>query len=114
MIIFLVTRLAVSGTGLSITLKDTLSFMAALLILSASRKSFWFIAFPFLIFYATCLPIGKNFGPPSFKYIASVLATDGNETKEFLKQIPIKHFSLEFLFNWRIHFLSVIHKTISN
>ena len=58
-----------------------------IILLSSSRKSFYFILLPLVCLHAIYTPTGLNFGAPSYQYIASVLATDMLETKEFLMQI---------------------------
>lgn len=63
-----------------------------IILLSSSRKSFYFILFPLVCLHAIYTPTGLNFGAPSYQYIASVLATDMLETKEFLMQIPVSSY----------------------
>lgn len=60
-----------------------------ILLLSASKKSFYGLMLPLGCIYAFYTPTGLNFGAPSYQYIASVFATDMLETKEFLLQIPL-------------------------
>ena len=63
-----------------------------IILLSSSRKSFYFILLPLVCLHAIYTPTGLNFGAPSYQYIASVLATDMLETKEFLMQIPMSSY----------------------
>ncbi len=77
---------------MGVNTRDTLLFALFIIILSSSKRAFWWIALPFVSLYALYLPIGINFGPPSFKYFASVLATDPTETKEFIALIPIRYY----------------------
>ena len=63
-----------------------------IILLSSSRKSFYFILLPLICLHAIYTPTGLNFGAPSYQYIASVLATDMLETKEFLMQIPVSSY----------------------
>ena len=63
-----------------------------IILLSSSRKSFYFILLPLVCLHAIYTPTGLNFGAPSYQYIASVLATDMLETKEFLMQIPVSSY----------------------
>lgn len=52
-----------------------------ILLLSSSKKSFYFILLPLTLLHAFYTPTGLNFGPPSYQYIASLFATDILETK---------------------------------
>ena len=52
-----------------------------IILLSCSRKSFYFILLPLVCLHVIYTPTGLNFGAPSYQYIASVLATDMLETK---------------------------------
>lgn len=70
------------------TALDIASFCALFFLLSASKKAFYFLLFPVAILYALYSPIGPTFGAPSYQYFASVFATDLNESKEFLAQLP--------------------------
>ena len=63
-----------------------------IILLSSSRKSFYLILLPLVCLHAFYTPTGLNFGAPSYQYIASVLATDMLETKEFLLQIPVSSY----------------------
>lgn len=68
-----------------------------IILLSCSKKSFYFILLPFVCLHAFYTPIGLNFGAPSYQYIASVFATDLLETKEFLLQIPLTSYFIACL-----------------
>lgn len=65
-----------------------LIFSMFILLLSSSTKSFYFLLFPFCLIYTFYTPIGMTFGPPSYQYVASIFATDLQEGKEFLSQLP--------------------------
>lgn len=67
-----------------------------ILLLSNSKKTFYFVMFPLACLYAIYTPTGLNFGAPSYQYIASVFATDMLETKEFLLQIPMSSYLIAF------------------
>lgn len=54
-----------------------------------SKLLFYTLAIPFVLINALYAPIGLLFGPPSYQYIASIFATDLQESKEFLAQIPL-------------------------
>ncbi len=90
--LFVVAKLALRGAALPTTLRNIVLFSIMIMVLNVSKKAFWLIALPYVLLYALYLPIGMNFGPPSYKYFASVLATDGNEALEFFQQIPAKHY----------------------
>ena len=81
LLLFMISKLALRGGVLPTTLRNILLFSMMILVLNMSRKAFWVFAFPFVLLYAIYLPIGINFGPPSYQYFASVLATYGNESK---------------------------------
>ncbi|OOF51263.1 hypothetical protein BKK54_03485 [Rodentibacter genomosp. 1] len=63
-----------------------------ILLLSCSKKAFYFIMLPLAFIHALYTPTGLNFGAPSYQYIASVFSTDLLETKEFLLQIPLSSY----------------------
>ncbi|QLB21412.1 hypothetical protein A6B43_07715 [Vespertiliibacter pulmonis] len=64
-------------------------FSLFILLFSGSAKSFYFGLLPISLCYITYMPIGINFGPPSYQYVASVFATDLQESREFLAQLPL-------------------------
>lgn len=86
--------LMLQGSGFfpSPTLPDTLLFTLCLLLLVGSRKSSALILYPITLIYALYTPIGLTFGAPSYQYVASVFATDVQESKEFFSQIPLLHY----------------------
>ncbi|ABR74026.1 hypothetical protein CBG46_02030 [Actinobacillus succinogenes] len=92
--IIFASRLMLIGSGFfaSPTVKQTLLMAILFIIFNASRKLFWFVAFPFALLHVLYAPIGLTFGPPSYQYIASVFATDLLESKEFFSQLPLINF----------------------
>ncbi|MDG2915482.1 phosphoethanolamine transferase [Bisgaard Taxon 10/6] len=93
--IIFASRLMLIGSGFFArpTVKQTLLMAVLFIIFNASKKLFWFVAFPFALLHALYAPIGLTFGPPSYQYIASVFATDLLESKEFLSQLPLVNFT---------------------
>lgn len=82
-------------------------FSLLILLLCTSKKSFYLLLLPIAIPYIFYIPIGKSFGSPSYQYVASVFATDLQESKEFFSQIPLLNFALAiatlialFLIHW--------------
>lgn len=69
-------------------------FSLFILLLSGDKKAFFAILLPLSLLYAFYTPVGMLFGPPSYQYVASVFATDLQEGKEFLSQIPLQNFAL--------------------
>lgn len=63
-----------------------------ILLMNGSKKAFYFLCLPISIVYALYTPIGLTFGAPSYQYVASVFATDIQESKEFFSQIPLLHY----------------------
>ena len=86
------------GSGMFTELTVDLILLATItiLLLSSSKKSFYFILLPLALLHAFYTPTGLNFGPPSYQYIASLFATDILETKEFLLQIPVSSYLIAF------------------
>lgn len=72
---------------------DTLLFALCILLLVGSKKSFYWLLLPVSVIYALYTPIGLTFGAPSYQYVASVFATDVQESKEFFSQIPLLHYA---------------------
>ncbi|MEQ4732368.1 MULTISPECIES: phosphoethanolamine transferase [unclassified Providencia] len=68
-----------------------------IIILSSSRKAYWYIGFPIIVINACYTPFGLNFGEPSYQYFSSIIATDALESKEFFTQIPIKNYLFAIL-----------------
>ncbi len=66
--------------------------------INASKKAFWFIGFPISFIYSIYAPIGVLFGRISYRSLASVIATDISEAKEFLKLIPLENYFYPVLF----------------
>ncbi|MGX2956612.1 phosphoethanolamine transferase [Ursidibacter arcticus] len=69
----------------------TLLLSFFILLLNSSTKRFYLVLLPLVILYGFYTPIGLTFGSPSYQYVASVFATDLQESKEFFAQIPLKN-----------------------
>lgn len=74
------------------TLMQITSMAILISVLNRSTKLFYFLLLPFILINVLYTPIGLVFGPPSYQYVASVFATDLQESKEFFAQIPIKNY----------------------
>lgn len=85
------------GAGLGFSGKHVFLMMTLIIFLSSSRKIFWYIVFPFAVLIAAYYPIGFIFGKPSYKYLASVFATNSNEMMEFMLQVPLSYYMAPFL-----------------
>lgn len=62
-----------------------------------SKKSYYIIVFPVSIIVALYAPIGFTYGFPSYQYVASLFATDTQESLEFLTLIPYKSYTYAVL-----------------
>lgn len=85
--LFFICQLTLKGIGAGSSERNAFLFMCFILLLSFSRKIFWCVAFPVFLVQALYIPVGMIFGLPTYQSIASVLATNLLETKEFLDQI---------------------------
>ena len=65
--------------------------------LNSSKKAFWFIGFPISLAYSIYAPIGSLFGRITYRSVASLLATDAVESKEFFKLIPLENYTYPVL-----------------
>lgn len=94
LLLYLASYLMMMGSGFfpEPLLFDTTLFTLCLLFVIGSKKSFAFLLIPLVACYAFYTPIGLTFGPPSYQYVASVFATDVQESKEFFTQIPPLHY----------------------
>ncbi len=87
--LFLICQLTLKGLGAGSSERNAFLFMCFILILSFSKKIFWCIAFPVFLIQALYIPVGKLFGLPTYQSVASLQATNAQEAKEFLSQIPL-------------------------
>ena len=92
----LTSHLMLLGSGFFTTfdLLATLLLAFFILFLNSSTKRFYFLLLPLVAIYALYTPIGLTFGAPSYQYVASVFATDLQESKEFFAQIPMENIFL--------------------
>lgn len=78
----------------------TVSFFISLLL--GSKRRYYLLMLPISIIVAAYAPIGFTYGFPSYQYVASLFATDIQESVEFLSLIPYKSYiyaiSIPFLF----------------
>lgn len=93
-LLYIISKLALQGSGFfqEPSLREITLFISFIIVLSSSKKLFYFALFPIIFIYACYTPVGFNFGAPSYQYIASVFATDLKEGGEFLAQIPFIHY----------------------
>ncbi|MCK3658511.1 hypothetical protein A4G18_07250 [Pasteurellaceae bacterium Pebbles2] len=92
--LFFGSKLLLIGTGFypQPTLREILLVAGLILLLNASKKVFWWIVFPLIVLHALYAPVGITFGAPSYQYIASIFATDLQESKEFFAQLSLINF----------------------
>lgn len=93
-LIIIDSKLILRGSGYypKPNIEQILIFSYLMIIFSSSKKIFWFLLFPFILIYALYTPIGLTFGGPTYQHISSLVATDTNEAREFLLQIPYKNY----------------------
>lgn len=96
-IIYFVSKLMLFGTGYGSSIANSILLSIFIILFSSSKKAFWFIIFPIGIIYSLYIPIGLIFGKPTYHYMASVLATDFLESKEFIGQIPLTNYLYSLL-----------------
>ncbi|MFW9271126.1 phosphoethanolamine transferase [Glaesserella parasuis] len=91
---YLVSYLMLLGSGFfpNPEISNVLLLVLVILFANASKKTFFYLLLPIVTLYALYTPIGLTFGPPSYQYVASVFATDIQESKEFFSQIPLINF----------------------
>ncbi|MGC7560994.1 phosphoethanolamine transferase [Pasteurella sp. PK-2025] len=108
-LVLLISHFLLLGSGFWTTFSPlpVLSLGMVIILLSASKKSFYFLLLPLVLCHLFYMPVGLNFGAPSYQYLASVLSTDLLESQEFLLQIPITSYLLTlsilpllFLYRW--------------
>lgn len=89
-LILVASYLILLGTGLwtDFSLLPLLSLSIIILLLNCHKLSFYLILIPLALAHIFYLPVGLNFGAPSYQYIASLFSTDMIESAEFLMQIP--------------------------
>ncbi len=92
------SKIMLLGTGNAHpTVREITLVCFLVIILSSSNKAYWYIGFPIVFINALYTPIGLNFGEPNYQYIASIIATDVMESKEFFTQTPIKNYIFAIL-----------------
>lgn len=99
------------GTGFfnQTDIASTGLFALMILLLASSRRRFYFLLLPLVLPYLLYMPIGQSFGAPSYQYVASVFATDLQESREFFRQIPWRNIALTlatFAILFALHWLS--------
>lgn len=113
LLLYKASEYMLKGTGLEIIKIDILLLCIFLIILNSSRKAFYFLALPIVIFYALYSPFGSVFGPPNYAYLVSIFGTDHVEAREFLYQIPNKYYKRAVLivpFFLAFRYLTVKHQ----
>lgn len=78
----------IKGSGLTTSVKNIFLLSILMIVFNSSKKAFLYILIPMGIIYTVYAPIGITFGPPSYQYLSSVIATDLLEGTEFFSQIP--------------------------
>ncbi|HGN1707507.1 TPA: phosphoethanolamine transferase [Providencia rettgeri] len=92
-ILIIFSKIMLKGSGISHpSVRDITLICLFFIILSSSKKAYWILGSIIITIYALYTPIGLIFGPPTYQYLASLVATDTVETLEFFTQIPLKNY----------------------
>jgi glucan phosphoethanolaminetransferase (alkaline phosphatase superfamily) len=92
-ILAIFSKMMLRGTGIGHpSVREITLVCLFFIILSSSKKAYWYLGSLFIAAYVIYTPIGLTFGVPTYQYLASLIATDALETKEFFTQIPIKNY----------------------
>lgn len=92
-ILVIFSKMMLRGTGIGHpSVREITLVCLFFIILSSSKKAYWYLGSLFIAAYVIYTPIGLTFGVPTYQYLASLIATDALETKEFFTQIPIKNY----------------------
>lgn len=74
------------------TVKEMVTIATFIIVIQPYKRLFWFLFFPFFILITLYTPFGLNFGLPTYSNVVAVVSTNILESKEFLQQIPTKHY----------------------
>ncbi|PHM47218.1 phosphoethanolamine transferase [Xenorhabdus miraniensis] len=96
-ILFFTCNLMLKGAGIDSNVQNTFLLTILIVILNSSKKSFFYLAIPMVVLYALYAPIGLLFGTPSYQSLASIVATNLLESKEFFQNIPSENYLLAAL-----------------
>ncbi|MBJ9559432.1 phosphoethanolamine transferase [Citrobacter sp. FDAARGOS_156] len=108
--LFLLSKFTLRATGDSHP--EVFNIIVLLLLISftlGSKKSYRLITLPVSIIVGLYAPVGFTYGFPSYQYVSSLFATDGQESLEFLTLIPSKSYVYAFLIPvifYMLHLLS--------
>ncbi|QLQ97497.1 hypothetical protein H0910_18480 [Providencia alcalifaciens] len=92
-ILVIFSKMMLKGAGIAHpSVREITLICLFFIILSSSKKAYWYLGSIFTIAYVIYTPIGLTFGIPTYQYLASLIATDALETQEFFTQIPIKNY----------------------
>ncbi|HHR5859976.1 TPA: phosphoethanolamine transferase [Providencia alcalifaciens] len=92
-ILVIFSKMMLKGAGIAHpSVREITLVCLFFIILSSSKKAYWYLGSIFTIAYVIYTPIGLTFGIPTYQYLASLIATDALETQEFFTQIPIKNY----------------------
>lgn len=97
LILFFACTLMMRGVGIEYPEANAIFLFILIIICSSSRKAFYYFIIPLISIYAIYTPVGLSFGAISYQSIASIVATDINESFEFLNNIPILDYFLGFI-----------------
>lgn len=87
--LWLASKFVLQGFGEKPHGVQTLALCVFASILCASKKSFWFIVFPFALFFGFYSPVGFVYGQPSYQFVVSLFATNPSEASEFFQQFSL-------------------------
>jgi glucan phosphoethanolaminetransferase (alkaline phosphatase superfamily) len=92
-ILVIFSKMMLRGTGIGHpSVREITLICLFFIILSSSKKAYWYLGSLFIAAYVIYTPIGLTFGVPTYQYLASLIATDALETTEFFTQIPVKNY----------------------
>lgn len=73
-------------------MSSVVSLSILMVVFTSSKRRFLILGVPFLLVVSLYAPVGFTYGPPNYQYVASLFATNVNESIEFLSTIGKKYF----------------------
>lgn len=110
LIIVILSKLTLRATGdFNPDVNDFLILSIVISFFVCSKKTYYFIMLPISVVISLYGPVGFTYGFPSYQYLASLVATNSQESLEFLSLIPYKSYFYSVLIPFSfyvIHLLS--------
>ncbi len=94
---FLASVLMLQSLGDEVKAKRAIAVAMMLVFFASSRWTFWGIVAPLALITTVYSLIGREYGVPSYQYLASLFATNASEATEFLSLISWKTWGLTLL-----------------